>query len=85
MNRPAAEYLDDILSVAEKWLRRCNGHPADGIPVSRQDLRTVLLASTDVHLDEKDRIAWRAGGPMSIDNRTFTAEPVSIEAPETAS
>ena len=40
--------LDQLTATAEKWLRRCNGRPAAGILIGRNNLRIVLAASKAV-------------------------------------
>lgn len=77
MNRPDPAWLIEITAPAEKWRRRCNGRPADGIPVTRYELRVVLAASVDVKLTPEGFITWRAA-----DNGIspqFTAKPVQEE------
>lgn len=70
MKRPPIEYLDDITSTADQWLRRCNGLPAAGIPVSRGTLRAVLASSGNVSANDNGVITWIG------DAGQFTAEPV---------
>lgn len=67
------------LAASEKWVRRCNGYPKEGMRVSRDGLLVVLYASTDVHLDTEGRIAWRGAGPMSTTENGFTAEPAPAD------
>ena len=69
-----ADYLDEITAPAEEWVRYCNGLPA-GHRVNRDGLRVVLAASTDVRVDHRGWILWRAA-----DNE-FSAEPVMAEKP----
>lgn len=76
MTRPTASDLDQFTAAADLWLRRCNNRPADGVPVSRTELRAVLGVSAGVHLDKQGRIAWISEG------RAFTAEPVKEESAE---
>lgn len=73
MKRPDPARLDEVTSVAETWLRRCNNKPAQGKIVSRNNLRAVLATSTNVTVDKNDVIAWTAAG------QPFTAEPVRDE------
>jgi len=61
--------LDQIMT-AEKYRRRCNGYPAEGILVGRADLRAVLATIAAVILGPGGVISWRVNG------RGFTAEPV---------
>lgn len=72
MNRPPAQYLDDITATAETWLRRCNDQPPEGWLVSRKALRDVLAFSTtsNVSADEKGVISWLGEAGK------FSAEPV---------
>lgn len=70
MNRPAPDYLDQITAVAERWVRRCNGQPAVGIPVSARGLRIVLAGSSDISAEESGVISWTSSA------RRFTAEPI---------
>jgi hypothetical protein len=65
--------LDEITAVAEKWLRRCNGQPAEGILIDRATLRAVLAASAAVRVGPGGVVSWRSDG------RGFTAEPVRDE------
>jgi len=74
MNRPTPAYLDEITSGTDRWLRRCNGKPAVGIPVSQHGLRIVLGDSRNVTVDADGVITWT--GPAG----TFTAEPVRDDA-----
>lgn len=53
-----------------RYLRRCNGQPAAGIPISERGLDVVLASSKDVRESGDGRISWTSGG------RRFTAEPV---------
>lgn len=76
MTRPTAAELEQLIATAEKWLRRCNGKPAEGIPVSGAQLRAVLDTSPGVRFDRQGRIAWRGDG------RAFTAEPVHDAPPD---
>jgi hypothetical protein len=85
MNRPDPAYLIEITNAAPLWLRRCSdsadeplpGLPRDGITVSNVSLRVALAAGavTEIRVDAKGRIRWRAAG------RHFNAEPVR-EPPE---
>lgn len=75
MRRPNPGRLDEVTSVAEMWLRRCNSKPAQGMVVGRNTLRAVLANSTDVTVDQNGVIAWIAAG------MPFTAEPVRDEPP----
>jgi hypothetical protein len=70
MRRPDPARLDEITAVAEKWLRRCNSQPPEGVLTSRADLRAVLAASTDVAVYDDGTIIWVGAG------RQFSAEPV---------
>lgn len=79
MNRPDRAYLAEITGAAEEWLRRCNNRPWEGLPVGRANLRVVLAASIDVHVNDRGWITWRAAG------RKFTAEPVPAERSGAAS
>lgn len=76
MNRPPAQFLDDITAPAETWLRRCNNQPPEGWLVSRKALRDVLAFSTTSNVSANDNgvITWfgEAG--------EFTAEPVRDHA-----
>lgn len=76
MTEPHITDLRQATAGTEKWLRRCNGQPADGIPVTRADLLTVLAASTDVRIDERGVISWAAPRILTTRDRRFTAEPV---------
>ncbi len=67
--RFSAEWLDEITAPAEKWRRRCNGHPVEGILITARSLRVVLVESTNVSVDE-GVISW------TKDGRQFSAEPV---------
>lgn len=67
------EHVERI-SDAERWIRRCNGQPEDGIPISRQGLLIVLGTSRNIRADEASTITWTAAG------REFTAEPVRVDA-----
>lgn len=67
------EYVAEIASGAEKWLRRCNKLPAEGILVGAADLRAVLVASEGVALDGDGMITWRGTAGE------FTAKPVLPE------
>lgn len=69
MRRPDPARLDEVTSVAETWLRRCNGKPTQGMPVGRSNLRAVLATSTNVAVDKNNVIAWVVAG------MPFTAEP----------
>lgn len=74
MTPPTAAYLDEIIGVAEQWLRRCNGKPAAGAPVSADRLRVVLANSRNVRTKDDDTIVW--SGPAG----EFTAKPVRGDA-----
>lgn len=67
---PDPDRLDEITAVAEKWLRRCNSQPPEGVLTGRADLRAVLAFSTDVAVYDDGTIVWTGAG------RRFTAEPV---------
>lgn len=73
MSQPHPQVLDQITAVAEKWRRRCNGLPAEGIPVGADELRAVLTVSTGITVYDDGTITWR--GPAG----QFTAEPVRDE------
>lgn len=68
--RFSAEWLDEITGIAEKWLRRCNGLPEEGILIKAAGLRVILAACTQVTAYDDGSIAWR--GPSGL----FSAEPV---------
>lgn len=70
MNRLSPQTLDEITSVAERWIRRCNKKLAPGGPVSAHRLRVVLANSENVRTEANGTIAWT--GPAG----EFTAEPV---------
>jgi len=53
----------------QQYLRRCNGQPAAGIPVSGRGLDIILAGSKDVRRADDGRISWTSSG------RKFTAEP----------
>lgn len=76
MSRPDPEMVNKITSVAERWLRRCNRQPPQGMPTNRFELRLMLMMSQAVAANSNGKIRWRANG------RDFTAEPVRDEAPE---
>ena len=78
MKRSDPAYLVAITDKAETWIRRC-GDNKTGYPTDRASLRVVLAASSNVHLDEKGRIAWQADG------NSFTAEAVPLPEPTTPS
>ena len=69
---PAA--LERITGTAEKWRRRCNGQPADGLLTDAATLRVMLASNADVNARSDGVITWRADG------REFTAEPVQDDA-----
>lgn len=73
MKPPDPAYLDEITGTATRWIRRCNGRPAAGIPTRRADLRVVLAASDDVRLGADGLIRWKGAGTA------FTAEPILPE------
>lgn len=75
MTRHDPAMLDQIIT-AEKYRRRCNGKPAEGILVGRAELRAVLAVSAAVTLGPGGVITWRANG------RGFSAEPVRDEPAE---
>ncbi|TMC48043.1 MAG: hypothetical protein E6J20_19130 [Chloroflexi bacterium] len=62
--------LDQLTATAEKWLRRCNGHPEAGIRIGRNNLRAVLAASRAVTVYDDGTITWQATSGQ------FSAEPV---------
>jgi hypothetical protein len=66
--------LDRIAGTAEKWRRRCNGMPTEGILIDAAGLRAVLASSADVAAGTDGAITWRSNG------RRFTAEPVLNES-----
>lgn len=68
------EHVAEIASGAEKWLRRCNKQPLEGILVGAADLRAVLVISEGVALSGDGTITWR--GPAG----EFTAKPVLSES-----
>lgn len=70
MSRPSPAYLDEITAVASQWVRRCNGKPAVGKPVSARGLRIVLASSSNVRAEADGTIKWSATAGE------FTAEPV---------
>lgn len=70
MNRPTPAYLDEITAISDQWLRRCNGYPKAGIPISQHGLRIVLGGSSHVTADAHGVISWTAEAGK------FTAEPV---------
>lgn len=74
MKNPDRAYLLEITSKAEMWIRRCGKNPT-GYHINHVDLRVILAASEDVHLDDKGKIRWRAG------SNGFSAEPVRPESP----
>lgn len=76
MSRHDPEMVKKITDIAEKWLRRCNKQPPQGMPTTRFELRLMLMMSEAVAADSTGEITWR------VDGRTFTAEPVRDEAPE---
>lgn len=69
MTRHDPAMLDQIIT-AEKYRRRCNEQPVEGILVGRAELRAVLASSAAVTLGPGGVISWRANG------RGFTAVPV---------
>jgi len=75
VTRPDPDMVKKITSIAEKWLRKCNGQPPKGMPTTRFELRLMLMMSSAVVANSDGRITWRADG------REFTAEPVRNEAP----
>jgi hypothetical protein len=70
VNRPGYADLLDYTVGVERWLRRCNGQPAAGIPISSRGLGIVLAGSSDVERGADGTISWTSAG------RRFTAEPV---------
>jgi hypothetical protein len=80
MMRSSAASIFELRLGTEKYLRRCNELPAEGIPISGIDLAAVLVASVDVELDTAGRITWRAPGNKKS---VFTATPAS-EPPGTS-
>jgi hypothetical protein len=75
MTRPDPALLDQIVT-AEKYRRRCNGQPSEGILITAATLRVVLAAIAGVMVKPDGVIAWREDG------REFTAEPVKEEPDE---
>lgn len=73
----SAEWLDEITSRAEKWRRRCNGCPIEGILVTARSLRVVLASSANVSADANRVITWTDGS-----GQRFSAAPVYDEVPE---
>jgi hypothetical protein len=63
------EHVQSI-SNAERWTRRCNGQPAEGIPISRRGLLVVLGTSRNVQADGTGTITWSSG------TGDFSAEPI---------
>lgn len=57
----------------QMYLRRCNGQPAGGIPISSRGLDIVLAGSKDVQRAADGTVRWTSAG------RRFTAEPVPAE------
>lgn len=76
MSRHDPALLDQITSTSEKWKRRCNGQPEEGMLVDRATLRAVLATSAAVTVGAGGVVSWRADG------RGFTAEPVRDEPAE---
>lgn len=68
--RPDPETLNEITAVAEKWLRRCNGFPDEGILIGRAGLRVIVSMGESVAADSHGAITWW------VNKRKFTAEPV---------
>lgn len=56
--------------TSQSYLRRCNGQPAAGVPVSGRGLDIILASSKDVQRGDDGTISWTSAG------RRFTAEPV---------
>lgn len=73
MRRPDLARLDEVTAIAEKWRRRCNSLPAEGVLTGRVFLRMALAASTDVVVYSDGKITWVGAG------RQFSAEPVRDE------
>jgi hypothetical protein len=69
--RFSAEWLDEITAPAEKWRRRCNGYPAEGILITARSLRVVLVERVGVSVNDEGVISWTDGS-----GRQFTAAPV---------
>lgn len=64
------------ITSAEKYVRRCNGHPAEGCLVTGVQLRAVLAnsdESEDVKVYDDGSITWHATAGL------FSAEPVQDE------
>lgn len=76
MSRPDPIYIDQLTAGAERWLRRCNNKPGEGIPIGRESLRQQLAISADVKVDGRGWITWPGTAG------TFSAEPVPNEPPE---
>lgn len=76
MARHDPEHLNQITSVAEKWRRRCEGKPHEGVLTDRAGLRVILAMSDAVTASSFGIITWHADG------REFTAEPVRDEPSE---
>jgi hypothetical protein len=74
MIRPSRESLIAATSIAEKWLYKCNGKPAQGMLVGAANLRVVLATTSEnIGVYPNGKIEWTAAA------RTFTAEPVRDE------
>lgn len=54
-----------------QYLRRCNGQPPEGMPVTGYGPGLVPADSKDVRQDSSGRISWTSGG------RWFTLDPVA--------
>lgn len=76
MTRHDPATLDRITGIAEKWRRRCNGQPADGLLTDAATLRAILPSSGSVKARANGVISW------SVEGREFTAEPVRDEPAE---
>jgi len=73
VNRLSPDALDRVMDPTQRWRRRCNGHPEEGILVGRAELRVVLAASISVSVCSDGTLAW------SAPSGRFTAEPVCVE------
>jgi hypothetical protein len=70
MSRYDPAWLDQISGIAEKWRRRCNGLPEEGILIKGESLRVILAVCPQVTAYDDGSITWR--GPSGV----FSAEPV---------
>lgn len=78
MIRHDSEVLAQVTCGAEKYLRRCNGLPPEGILTDAAGLRVVLATSAAVTIGAGGVITWRHEGRM------FTAHPVLDETESAA-